>query len=227
MNCQICFEPFDHSIRKPYSLSSCPHTYCVRCLQQIKKCPQCSKPIKEKNTNMALLELIPESNYDKLKAQSLKAYIDLNEIKKDLKTNRESKLNKHKTKLTLIKKVIGDQTNKVIDILKSNEIKLTNECDKILDELNSSLDADKFEESISFQIKNKSKAEIEKNNLTEDELKNLSNTIFEIKMKLNELSDEIKNYENNFKFISNEISNDCLLIGKIMKHEKVFIFKQQ
>jgi len=174
---------------------------------------------------MALLELIPESNYDKLKAQSLKAYIDLNEIKKDLKTNRESKLNKHKTKLTLIKKVIGDQTNKVIDILKSNEIKLTNECDKILDELNSSLDADKFEESISFQIKNKSKAEIEKNNLTEDELKNLSNTIFEIKMKLNELSDEIKNYENNFKFISNEISNDCLLIGKIMKHEKVFIFK--
>ncbi len=109
--------------------------------------------------------------------------------------------------------------------MKSNEIKLTNECDKILDELNSSLDADKFEESISFQIKNKSKAEIEKNNLTEDELKNLSNTIFEIKMKLNELSDEIKNHENNFKFISNEISNDCLLIGKIMKHEKVFIFK--
>jgi len=80
---------------------------------------QCSKPIKQKN-------------YDKLKVQSFKAYIDLNEIKKDLKTNRESKLNKQKTKLTLIKKVIGDQTIKVIDILKANEIKLTNECDKIL-----------------------------------------------------------------------------------------------
>ena len=140
-----------------------------------------------------------------------------------LKTNREIKLNKHKIKLTLIKKVIGDQTNKVIDILKKNEIKLKNECDKILDELNSSLDADKFEEKISFQIKNKSKGEIEKNNLTEDELKNLSNTISEIKMQLNELSDEIKDYENNFKFISNKISNDSLLIGKIMKHEKVFI----
>jgi len=173
---------------------------------------------------MALLELIPESNYDKLKVQSLKAYIDLNEIKQDLKTNRESKLNKHKTKLTLIKKIIGDQTIKVIDILKANEMKLTNECDKILDELNSSLDAGKFEENISFQIRNKSKEEIEKNNLTEDELKSLGDTISEIKMKLNQQSDEIKNYENNFKFISNEISNDSLSIGKLMKHEKV-LFK--
>ncbi len=52
--------------------------------------------------------------------------------------------------LTLIKKVIGDQTTKVIDILKANEIKLTNEWDKILDELNSNLDADKFEENFSI-----------------------------------------------------------------------------
>ena len=59
MNCDICFEPFGHSIRKPFSLA-CPHTYC--------------------------------SSYDKLKADAFKAFIELNEIKQDLKMNREQKL---------------------------------------------------------------------------------------------------------------------------------------
>ena len=57
MDCNICYESFDHSIRKPYSLSSCPHTYCLKCLDQLNnnKCPNCNEPIKGKNINIALL----------------------------------------------------------------------------------------------------------------------------------------------------------------------------
>jgi hypothetical protein len=60
-----------HSIRKPFVLSSCGHTYCLWCLKQFNenKCPQCRKVFKEKNPNIALLNLIPESNYDNLKAE--------------------------------------------------------------------------------------------------------------------------------------------------------------
>jgi hypothetical protein len=69
MECDICCESFDHSIRKPYSLSSCPHTFCLKCLEEYsKECPECRRPINGKNINIALLKLIPESSYDKIKS---------------------------------------------------------------------------------------------------------------------------------------------------------------
>jgi len=89
MKCDICCESFDHSIRKPFSLSSCPHTYCLKCLQQFNKCPHCREPIKGKNINIALLKFIPESNYDKLKATLLKSCIEINEIKKNLEMKKD------------------------------------------------------------------------------------------------------------------------------------------
>ena len=117
--CQICYESFDHSIRRPYSMSSCPHTYCLKCLEQIKnnRCQEGGIRSKGKNLNMALLQLIPESEYDKLKGESLKALIHLNEAKQDLKQNSLEKISIHETKLESIKQVISDETDKIIDIL--------------------------------------------------------------------------------------------------------------
>jgi hypothetical protein len=219
MNCDICFESFDHSIHKPYSLSSCPHTYCLNCLEKLKtkKCPQCNKLIKGKNANMALLKLIPESNYDKLKDESLKSFINLNEIKQDLKDKREKKLNHHKIKLALIKKIINDETLKLIDILKQKEQNLINECDKMFIQLNSNLDSSNYENNILFQINVSLKGQIEKNNLNQNELKDLNLKIFEIKQQLIQLLDQMNNNEDNYKFISNKFSNKLLLIGKIEK----------
>ena len=107
----------------------------------------------------------------------------MNEIKNDLKVNREKKLNKTKTKVTLIKKVIGDQTNKLVDILKKNEMNLTNEFNKILDELDVKFDPHSHEDNILFQVKKEYKDKIEKNELTEDKLRNLNIKISEIKKK--------------------------------------------
>ncbi len=221
-SCQICLEPYDHSIRKPYSLSSCPHTYCLSCLQKLpnKKCPQCTAKIKRKNLNIALLDLIPESNYDKLKAESLKAIIQLNETKTDLKKNRQINLSVHQTNLTSMKKTIGDETNKLIDILKKNEEILTNECDTMLANIKASLDSNKYENKSGFEIALDTRDAVEKNKLNEDELKNLNKKISEINQQLNQLSDEIKLCEYNYKYISNIISLDTLLIGKII-NEKV------
>ena len=73
MNCQIHFNQFDHSIYKPYILS-CPHTICLDCLKRLtsKICPFCSEPVTNSYPNLALLELLPESEYDKNKTECIK-----------------------------------------------------------------------------------------------------------------------------------------------------------
>ena len=87
--------------------------------------------IKEKYSSNFLLKLIPESNYDKLKSESLKAMIELNEMKQDMKNKFQKKLNENETKLKLTKQYILDETNKAIAILKENEAMLIKKCDVI------------------------------------------------------------------------------------------------
>jgi len=48
-------------------------------------------------------------------------------------------------------------------------------------------------------------------------MNNLNNKIPELKKHLNNFLDRIENYENQYEFIQNEISNDNLSIGEIKK----------
>ena len=57
--------------------------------------------------NIALLDFIPESNYDHLKSVSFKIINEINEIKRCLKNNREKKIKLHLEKLDSIKKSIN------------------------------------------------------------------------------------------------------------------------
>lgn len=217
MNCEICFEPFDHSIRKPYSLSSCSHTYCLSCLQKLinKKCPECNKTIKEKNPNNALLRFIPESNYDKLKSETLKAWINLNEIKQNLKSKRQEKLEQNRAKLISTKKLICDETSKLINNLRQNEEILLDECNLMLDDLNVCLDSNKFEEKFTYEIVHGTKERVEKNELKVEDLNILNFVIKENKQELNELSEQIKHFDYKYEFVPNKILKANLLIGKI------------
>ncbi len=213
--CQICHEPFDHSIHKPHSMSSCPHTYCLKCLEQMKnkKCPKCGKLSLSTHFNMALLEFIPESEYDKLKSVLLKEFIHLNESQQDLKQNRLEKLNFHETKLKSIKQVISNETDKLINILKEKKNNLINECDLMLNDIKDYLKSN-FEDNVSLQI-DLTKQKIEKNVLNENKLNDLSILIDQLKQDLNKLSHSIKNYENKYEFVLNKISEESLLIGEL------------
>ena len=51
---------------------------------------------------MALIELIPHSDYDISKADTIKALIEINEAKQVLKARREEEINMHETKLESI-----------------------------------------------------------------------------------------------------------------------------
>jgi len=226
MNCEICLEPFDHSIHKPHHLE-CPHTYCLSCLKKLtnNKCPTCNKLFNQKNPNMALLKLIPESVYDKLKGEVLKACIELKEIDQDLKISRQSKINTHETRSKSIKQKISNETNKMINILRQNEKTLNAECDKILKEVRAKLDINNSIDYSELLTIFSSKEKIEKDVFDEEKLKDLNNLIPKLKHKLNELSIQIKKYENKYEFIPNNISNDNLLsIGQM--HTVIYFFHQ-
>jgi len=215
MSCEVCFEPFDHSNRKPYSLSSCPHTYCAICLDHLtnSKCPQCSKPIVGKNLNIALLKFIPKSEYDDLKEDTLKNLIEINESKQAIKYERQEKLNMQEIKLTSIRQAILYETTRKIKILKENKKMLLDECDLMLNEIKTNFDSNKFEYNSLFFI-TYSKESIETNELNKDELQSLNNQIIEIKQKLIELS--VKNRrEINYEFILNKTSDSSLEVGEL------------
>jgi len=200
MECDICIEPYDHSIRKPCSLSSCPHTYCLKCLEQLNICPKCNEPIKGKNINIALLNFIPESSYDKLKTTTLKSSNEITEIKNKLKKINEEKLSIYETRIKSIKQTISNETNKIINILKQNEKFLSDECDIIFNDIKANLNSNTFE----FD---NSKVKIEKNELNETEFVNLNRKIEEIKQNIN----------NDSKQIENKILNNDLLIDQLKK----------
>ena len=202
MECDICDEPYDHSIRKLCSLSPCPHTFCLKCRDQLNKnkCPHCNEPIKGKHINIGLLKLIPESSYDKLKTTTLKSCIEINEIMNNLKKSNEEKFKIYETKIKSIKQTISDETNKIINIFKQNEKFLSDECDIIFNDIKDNLNLNKFEIV-------ESKARIEKNELNEAELTNLNNLIYEIK----------KNLTNHLNQMENKISNNDLLIDQLQK----------
>ena len=223
MECVICLNLYDHSIHKPYSLTSCPHTYCLKCLDKCNNCPQCGIPINGKNLNIELLKLIPESSYDKLKAISLKIFIELNEAKQNLKKKREEKLNTHVAKIESIKQKISDETTKLINILKENEKILTDECDLKLNEINSNLDSKKFEDN--DLLKTESRNKIEKNELNEDELKQLNEKIPQLKEELNKFLNDIEIYEIHFNFTENEIPKNVLSIGKFDKVNNYYLIQ--
>ena len=55
MECKICFEHFNTSLRKPITLMFCGHSICQQCLNELKKqhekllCPACRKEVQNEN----------------------------------------------------------------------------------------------------------------------------------------------------------------------------------
>jgi hypothetical protein len=62
LNCGICFESYDDSIKKPIALYPCGHTFCNQCIDQIgDSCPNDYSKFSGKTTNWELLRIVRES----------------------------------------------------------------------------------------------------------------------------------------------------------------------
>ena len=94
-SCQKCFKQFDQSIKKPYSLIPCLHTYCKQCAKQT-ECIQCAHSINDSNPNWHLLKLITASTYDLTKSDLEKKINDLKDLINSIKNKQRKRTLKHK-----------------------------------------------------------------------------------------------------------------------------------
>ena len=76
LNCKICFEVFNTSNRKPIIVMLCGHTFCLECVDKLKKqdfiCPNDREPITNQKPNYALLDFLNSKDSAQSKNVSLK-----------------------------------------------------------------------------------------------------------------------------------------------------------
>jgi hypothetical protein len=219
MSCQICFNPYDHSLYKPYTLTCQLHTFCISCIGRFneRKCPVCNKSFKKIFPNLALLEVIPESNYDKLKSESFKILNELNEMKNNFTNKRDEKLNKYLKQISEIKDAINNEANNLVKLVKVNQEKLIKEANSI--EMN-------LKQNFSLKTiidENQTKINLEHNNFYEEQLSLLIKEITESKINMEKTSSFIENFKENYKFNLTESLNlnELFVIGEIKTNKKV------
>ncbi len=214
--CQLCLEKYDHSIHRPYTLSCMTHTFCISCLNRLNnnKCPTCKIVIKGKSPNLALLNLTPLSNYDKLKSEIFKTLNEVQDYQDIYLKRRELTLNEHKIKLDSIIKATNDMVQEKMNQLIVNQVELNDKIKSIEFNLNNRFESN----DISSEAIIESKKKLERNELSEDMIKNLKIEIEQKIKKLNELNKEVENFNENYFFIPN--NSDCS-VGEIKTGEMV------
>lgn len=222
MDCDICLNPYDHSKHKPFSLT-CPHTVCLDCLNKLntKHCPNCKEPIKAKYPNLALIKLIPESKYDKLRNQLEKNTVEANDLKQKLNKQFEIKLQENLDKIKSIKEEINSRTAELINLILKNQKRLLDETSMF--EASLQLNLRKLRVDNQMEIKlNDAKLCLERNVLNETELDDLNCEIENIKEIITKMVNELNKMNENYKFILNKnVDTDTGIFGELKTSEKV------
>lgn len=148
MNCQICFENYNDSKTKPYSITPCGHTFCSKCLDNLMitdaaKCPKCRIQIKGKIMNFAILDvidlnLIPDSNLG-LKKTIEKTLNDVHGLETQFFAAYEKKVQENKDRIKLLKEEINNQTIELINQIKQNRVHLFKNAEQLEITMNESL----------------------------------------------------------------------------------------
>jgi len=202
---------------------SCPHTFCISCVNQfnVNTCPTCKSEIKTKNPNIALLNFIPESFYDKLKLTSQKNFNEISEITNAVKKKFLSKLIDYLYKLNTLKYSIKNETRKFIDLILTNETELINELNEIELNIKASLTLSE-EELESIKRITKSKQSVENNSISEEDLASLVEESDALKKKIIKLESEMEEFRENIEFnVHESVSISDGVIGEIQTNKKV------
>lgn len=208
---------YDHSRHKPYSLS-CPHTVCLHCLNKLNdpRCPICKASIQAKHPNLALLELIPQSEYDCIRMQLEKKFIEAKEIKQMLSVECEKFLVHNLNELKTLKRQVTTQANELIDLIRKNKSELLNQVNCIEFSLTKQMNSFELDSQIGQRMKNAELCELSIN-----ELDTLNEDILSLKKKLNRMksSDFLKQTH---KFVSfTNVNSETGVFGEIISSETV------
>jgi hypothetical protein len=189
MSCQVCFNAYDHSLNKPYSLSSCSHTICWSCLNlnKLDHCLICNKHFNNKHINSALLEFISISSNDILKAEVLKSINEISQILVNLDKKRSKQIEKYEDIFKSVS-LINNKLNQV------EQLKLDEYLNSLEFNLKHKLVSSQIEDDINTQILYKRNL-IDKDMLSKGKLFSFKEEILLAKAPLNDLADRIDKFE--------------------------------
>ncbi len=189
MSCQVCFNAYDHSFNKPYSLSSCSHTICWSCLNLNKSnhCQICNKHFSNKHINSALLEFISISCNDILKAEVMKSINEISLILVTLDEKRSIQIEKYEDIFKSVS-LINSISNQV------DQSKLDQYLNSLEVNLKHKLVSSQIEDDINTQILYKRNL-IDKDMLSKEKLFSFNEEILLAKVPLNDLADQIDKFE--------------------------------
>lgn len=218
MECDLCVKPFDKSLREPYVLIPCSHTYCHSCIQRLnlKQCKSCNQQINAINKNWILIKLIPESSYDRLKANTVSLLEETNNLGKQYDEIRLKNFKQNTTRISGFTDEIEIRYRELCERLHADYESLISEMRHIEENIN--------KEYCDYSYKNeklvKNFAEFERklnlNELDEAQLKELFDELGQIKLNLNENIGKQNELEN-FSFNNNKkVLLEKNLIGEIL-----------
>jgi len=146
------------------------------------------------------------------------------EIKNEVRNKSETKLNKYLAKIDSAKDSIKSEANKIIQLVKTSELKLLTELNETQKYLKKKLRTPDLEREVKKLTEKK--PSVEYNSLSEEELANLIKESNRIKRELTEFESEIDAFKENIEFTINEnfSKNDGGSIGEIQTNKKVIYF---
>ncbi len=136
--CEICQIMYDRTKHEPLVFSPCAHTHCKECITtlDLKSCRTCKSEIKAKNTNWALLEVLPLSEYEKQKQQIESQADEAETARKNSINNRSLQFNKHSDKIKDFREAIDRRAAELHNLIFSNQHALYHELTGIEEKLN-------------------------------------------------------------------------------------------
>jgi hypothetical protein len=108
LSCPVGYELYDDKEHRPYTISSCGHTFCIKCIKQLnkKRCPECRRDFKKIIPNYTLIQVIRHRN-DKKKERS-SDYLKNNKFRA---FNRQYLFGPIKRKMISIKRNLNTNNN--------------------------------------------------------------------------------------------------------------------
>lgn len=217
MECEICVKPYDKSKRQPFVVSPCSHTFCIECLQKLdlKQCRTCNKEIRGKNTNWALLQLVPESNFDTLKAKVQNTFEQAESSRQNFEELRQNHFEENFKRIKMFKHEIKVQRELIDELLHNHYQSINLEVDVLEEEESKKrMEIVEQEDNLKQQLI-QAKQDIDSNNLDESELLKLNDELASIHLNMNKCISE-KDKWHDYMFVNNKnVFLENNLIGKI------------
>ena len=212
MNCKICDQEYNDSIRQPKIIIPCCHTFCSVCMENKLYnllCYDCGNQIQESRTNIAILDVIEQST----KANFQQSIIKIETNLKLFSNEYGSKLKENNEKLDEIDKQIENRVNQLVETIFQSHFKIREQLKQHKLELEQQFRESSNEEKIKMQL------DLIKSNQNNSDSVYLNDDLNIIMQQINIKFNNLEQFKFEIKFKQNDLitENKEDIIGLLIK----------